>query len=198
MATNKVADVNKSFASAIQKALSTITKSNWMVFDHPSKGECIRLFMLQPEVTLKNASGKKLFTLSAFIITEVVDDPESNSKQKPKRVTTREYIYQISSCADNGPLYEFHWHPEKIDRETLEPVKLKKGEKSPFPYPHIHVRATHTRFDNLNKKHIPSGRVAFEDVIQFMLGDCGAKPIRKDWEPVLKANRKTFDELRKW
>lgn len=190
---NKLAAANKSFSQTIQKALSTLTLSQWQVANHPLKGEVVRLYALIP-LTL-DSNGKKLYKLSAFVITEVVPDEE---KPSAKRVKTREYIYQIASLADGKPLYEFHWHPEKIDRDTLEPAERKPGENEPFPYPHTHVRAKDSRFEDLNKRHIPSGRVAFEDVVSFLISDLDVKPNRKDWHEILRETKTEFDKTRKW
>jgi hypothetical protein len=162
--------------------------------NHPKKGVGTRLYALIPALILKDSSGKRQYKLSAYIVTEVV----AKDGGAGKRVTTREYIYQIASGADGKALYEFHWHPEKIDRDTLEPVKRKIGEKAPFPYPHTHVRARDERFEDLNKRHIPSGRVAFEDVARFLISDCSVKPKRADWPKILTETRKEFDKTRNW
>jgi len=194
MPQNKVAEANKAFSRTIQKALSTLTVSQWQVVNHPKKGEVIRLYALMPALVLKDNNGKAQYKLSAFIVTEVV----ARDGGMGKRVKTREYIYQIASNADGKALYEFHWHPEKIDRNTLEPAKRKTGEKEPFPYPHTHVRARDARFEDLNKRHIPSGRVAFEDVAGFLIGDCSVVPHRADWQKILTETRKEFDKTRNW
>jgi hypothetical protein len=191
---NKVANANSTFNENIQRALSTLTRSQWKVLNHEKAGEAIRLYTLLPSLALKDSTGVELYELSAFIVTEVTSD----SSLSGKRVTTRQYIYKIASRADGKPLYEFHWHPQKIDRHTLEPAKPGQSEKLPIPYPHVHVRARDKRFMDLNKRHIPSGRVAFEDVAEFLIGDCGIKPNRQDWQAVLAATRKIFQNSSNW
>lgn len=193
MPTNKVAEANKQFSSSIGKALNTLTLEHWKVLNHPVQGETTRLYAL-PSLTLKNTADEKVLILSAFIVTQIVDSPDSTKK----RLNSREYIYQLSSTSDYKPLYEFHWHPEKIDRETLEPKEIKPGENQPFPFPHVHVRLNDDRFDNLKKKHIPSGRVAFEDVLLFLFNDCSVKPNRPDWSTVLTETRETFRNVMSW
>jgi len=193
MPTNKIAEANKQFGSTIGKALNTLTLEHWKVLNHPVHGEITRLYAL-PALTLKNTSDEKVLILSAFIITQIVDSPDKTQK----RLNSREYIYQLSSTSDNKPLYEFHWHPEKIDRTTLEPKKLEEGDNLPFPFPHIHVRINDDRFDNLKKKHIPSGRVAFEDVLLFLFNDCAIKPNRVDWRTVLEETRESFRSVMSW
>jgi len=106
---NKVSQANRTFSKNIQKALSTLTKSQWQCFDHPSKGETTRLNALVPTLALAS-NGAKLYQLSAFILTSVVSDEHSG-----KRTKTREYLYQIASLTpdrkgvpDGKALYEFH------------------------------------------------------------------------------------------
>jgi hypothetical protein len=193
MPTNKIAEANKQFSSTIGKALDTLTLEHWKVLNHPVHGETIRLYAL-PGLTLKNTDGEKTLILSAFIITQIIDSPDKNKK----RLNSREYIYQLSSTPEGKPLYEFHWHPEQIDRTTLEPKKLEPGENLPFPFPHIHVRITDKSFDNLNKKHIPSGRVAFEDVLLFLFTDCAIKPKKENWSNILQETRESFREAMSW
>jgi hypothetical protein len=194
MPQNKVAEANKAFSKTIQKALSTLTASQWQVLNHPEKGGLVRLYTLMPPLVLKNNAGKSLYKLTAYIVTEAMEMDDGSGK----RVKTREYIYQIASNADGKALYEFHWHPEKIDRATLEPAKRKVADKTPFPFPHAHVRAKDSRFVDLNKRHIPSGRIAFEDVIAFLISDCGVKPNRQDWQKTVLETRKHFDKTRNW
>jgi arylamine N-acetyltransferase len=191
MAKNKSAEANRAFSKAIQKALSTLGNPVWKVLDHPQKGQDLRLYALVPPLALKNQTGEKVLILSAYIITAIVGDKE-------KRVKTREYIYQIAHAEDKKALYEFHWHPEKIDRVTLEAKKLEATDKAPFPHPHLHVRATDDRFDNLKKRHIPSGRVAFEDILGFIIRECNVKAEKANWEAVLKDTRKEFENKHQW
>jgi hypothetical protein len=154
---------------------------------HATRDDARRVYFL-PSLKLRNTKGNQSLWLKALIITEVADMDDG----RKKHVQIREYIYQIISEQDNKPLFEFHWHPEKFDRNTLEPRIYKPGEKPPFPYPHVHVRAQDNRFDNLHKKHIPTGQIVFEDVLYFLLTDCGMKPLRKDWEEVLATTKKNL------
>ena len=191
MATNKIFAANKEFSENFQKALSTITKCVWQTVEHPDKGEVILIYSL-PRLPVKTIDGSRQYILIAHMITEVVDDHKGN-----QRVHTREYIYKIADNA-GGSLYEFHWHPEKIDRVTLEPRLLQQSEKAPFPAPHIHVHAKDSRFPSLHKNHIPSGRVAFEDVLQFIFEECDVQPNRLNWKDVLKQTKAKFEADSSW
>ncbi len=190
---NLVSQANKAFHANIQYALSALTKVHWKVYEHPSKGELVRLYTLFPPLKLKSKLSQDLFKLSAHVHTEVIKSDGSK-----KRVQTTEYIYQIADACDGKALFEFHWHPNKLDRNTLEPAKLGATDRTPFGRPHAHVRAHDKRFIDLNKRHIPTGRVAFEDVIFFLLDDCAVKPARADWKAVLDKTSKDLEKNMSW
>lgn len=193
MAKNKAAEANRNFATNFQKALSTATNGQWVVLGHPQKGDLVQLYTLHTPLRLITRDNKRSYKLLARMITEVIDHPESTRK----RVHTRQYGYTFSD-ANGKPLFDFHWHPEKIDRGALEPRPLEAGEKEPFPDPHIHVRAKDQRFDDLHKKHIPTGRIAFEDVLEFLFRDCKVRPARDDWKEVFVETKKLFDANKSW
>jgi len=129
---------------------------------------------------LSTSSGKKYF-LRASMTTEPV-----NAGGRKKRVRTCEYIYAILD-QDRKALYEFHWHP--TDRA---------GNPAKYPYPHAHIRGTDTRFDALDRKHIPSGRIAFEEVIRFLIEELGVGPEETNWKAILEETKKKFDAEKSW
>jgi hypothetical protein len=186
MANDKVIAANKDFSNTFQKALSTITKGRWQSSYDPKRDQFKSYSWDSDE--LKTTDGKRRYYLEASMVTEVVDDLDNNEK----RVHTLQYLYAIQD-ADRKPLYEFHWHPFKRDAKTSEP---KQPEK--FPYPHIHIESVDSRFDNLNKQHIPSGRVALEDVLRFLFLECRVKPERKDWQNILSETKKKFNATKSW
>lgn len=194
MAKNKIHAANKDFSHDFQKALNTITNEHWQTGEHPQKGDVITLYALD-RLSLTTTDGKHKYKLTARMLTEVIDGYKGG--KRIKRVHTREYVYAIYD-EQSKPLYEFHWHPEKIDPLTLERRSIRNGEKPPFPSPHIHVKAQDNRFGHLNKKHIPSGRVAFEDVLTFMITEYNVKPRRPDWETILKQTKTKFDKDHSW
>jgi hypothetical protein len=50
----------------------------------------------------------------------------------------------------------------------------------------------------LDKKHIPTGRIPFEDIIKFAILEPGVEPKREDWREVLSETRAAFEERRTW
>ncbi len=192
MASNKIAEVNKIFSANFQKALSTITQRRWLTMSHVKHGDAIKIYLLNPPLKLKSRKDRSEYSLRAHMITEIVDVGGT----KDKKVRTREYIYAIGDNAGD-PLLEFHWHPNKINPTTLEIVIPSKTEKV-IQIPHIHIYANNNYLKDLRKKHIPSGRVAFEDVLSFLVNDLKIVPSREDWIKILAETRKLFDADKTW
>jgi hypothetical protein len=192
MANSKVSEVNKKFSSCFQRALSAVTSRQWQTTSHFRIGKVIKSYFLNPALKFKTIDNKAWYSLRAHMITEVVDVVGTEKK----KVRTREYIYGISDNTGNA-LLEFHWHPNKINPMTLEIAAPTKTQKV-IQTPHIHVYANNEYLRDLRKRHIPSGRVAFEDIISFLVNDLKVKPHREDWEHVLAETRKLFDSDKTW
>lgn len=97
------------------------------------------------------------------------------------RMTTRKYDYTISpSAAPATVVFGWHWHPE--------------SRRSPIRYPHVHVPAA-TAFST---RHIPTGRVALEDVIEFAFADLGAVPAYAGAREVLDEVSAIHKQHRTW
>lgn len=67
----------------------------------------------------------------------------------------------------------------------------------PLIQPHLHVKPATTPID-LSAAHVPTGRVAIEAVVRFLLEEMGVAPQRADWDAVLAANERAFIGKRSW
>ena len=47
-------------------------------------------------------------------------------------------------------------------------------------------------------KHLPSGRVALEDVLEMLLEELEVRPRRDDWRETLERTRAEFERVRTW
>lgn len=114
-------------------------------------------------------------------INQEIEDPRTSGT-----VTTKYYLYSVAD-ANGKDLLGFHFHPDLTEDPVL--------------YPHIHTYAKQDpRFLSLElqRKHIPSGRVALEDVIRWLISEMNVKPRRKDWDDVLTKAKARFLEIRSW
>ena len=177
MTTNKGQAALQDYTEELQRIVSCVARD--VCFVYPNREGRQVLAWSQGQVKLKRIDGGLLF----IDISQEIDDPVPDNKDA---VSTREYIYSILDEAKND-LIGFHYHPELDDDPVL--------------YPHIHVYADADKrfaFFNLHKRHIPCGRVALEDVIEWMIVELKVKPLRDDWMDVLVATRAKFKTMRTW
>jgi len=106
-------------------------------------------------------------SLSATMRYELV---RAEAPQGPYKVSTRGWIYHLYG-ARNKRLVGYHWHP-------LSDSHAK--------HPHLHA------FEMGDKKHYPTGRILFEDVLD-LAREYGVEPRdRAKWVDVATANRANF------
>jgi hypothetical protein len=106
-------------------------------------------------------------------------DPDYEGEWKVK---TDEYAYSVlMSDTEAGQLFAWHWHPAEHRPDC-----------------HIHVGARQGESRALYRLHVPSGRVAFEEVLRFLLGEFDVEPARDDWNEVLSDSQARFEAFRTW
>lgn len=91
-------------------------------------------------------------------------------------VRTGGYLYSVNSDVQGGELFGWHWHPESA---------------SWCLWPHVHVPADHG-------DHLPTGRVAFEQIVRWLLQEARLPPLRADWEELLERNELDWRDRRSW
>jgi hypothetical protein len=110
-------------------------------------------------------------------------------------VQTAAYYYAIDAQG-GGEILSYHWHPGVgID------------------FPHVHVSSSAVNPDvisaakwapganalraDLAKAHLPTGRIALEDVISLLIEQFDV-PGRGHWKDTLRASRAEFEQNRRW
>lgn len=111
---------------------------------------------------------------------KVVEDAENG----PFRVTKRYYSYVIET-QDAKEIVGYHWHPDGA---------------SPIQFPHLHLGpAARIGLEELSRKaHFPTGRVAFEDVVEFLIATFGVEPDRTLWQELLNKTKALFAKHKTW
>jgi hypothetical protein len=91
------------------------------------------------------------------------------------RVHTDRYIYQVFPEPEMTERWlEWHWHPPDV------------------PRPHLHVGGEWGKF------HLPTGRVTFEIVAEFLISELNVTPQREDWQSRLNSAHEQHLEFRSW
>jgi hypothetical protein len=99
----------------------------------------------------------------------------------PWKVSTAAYYYALHGTKEREFL-AFHWHPEAEGRTD----------------PHLHIYAPSNIVDFLTKVHLPTGRIALEQFLRFLIVELKVKPLRDDWESVLKRTEGPYTQHRTW
>lgn len=123
---------------------------------------------------LKGANVYLVITQSYRVIQE--EDPDRG----PWRVTIDQYVYTLRALRGRdksekpATLLSYQWHP-------------KPGER--YSYPHLHLgpasgigSSASAAARLTDKSHVPTGRVAVEDVVRFAITQLNVEPLRDDWE----------------
>ena len=94
------------------------------------------------------------------------DDPDRG----PWKVHITAWYYTLFEAQTQ--IIGFHWHPDGSSR---------------FTTPHAHVYMT----ERLTNRHVPTGRVLIEDVLELAV-ELGAEPTDTAWSEQLEENRTRF------
>lgn len=80
---------------------------------------------------------------------------------------TGAYLYTVNADRLRGELFGWHWHP----------VGLSWCQS-----PHLHAPGE-------DGDHVPTGRVAFEQVVRWLIEELDVSPLRHDWADVFGRQR---------
>lgn len=100
----------------------------------------------------------------------------------PWKVSTVGYEYALED-AEGHEIIAYHWHPG--------------GPEVTFPHLHLRTGAGAVR-QELVQAHIPTGRIALEDVLRFAITVFGVRPQRDDWSDVLDRTQAAYEAWRTW
>ena len=102
----------------------------------------------------------------------------------PWKVRTAAYNYALFDAGVE--FLSYHWHPEHREEESW------------ITYPHLHVRAQGTTGRLIQKAHLPTNRIALEDVLRLAISELNVTPRRKDWNQVLTRTQSAYEKWRTW
>lgn len=110
----------------------------------------------------------------------VVENPNMGRAADRWLVSIRGYSYAFEALDSEAEILSFHWHPalaEDVQRMSVE-------------FPHLHLGSGELSGAHLRRRmHVPSERIALEDVLTFAVRELGAVPRRPDWERVLRRSK---------
>jgi hypothetical protein len=171
------------YVNFLQLSLSCLTKAVWIVAPHPSgRNEERALTLSDDPVRLKCGDDRELqFSASQRFV--LIPDERYEGEWKSR---TLDYIYGVSMPGEDGDLELFRW--------DWHPMTTPAREQ-----PHLHVRGSEPELSiPVERLHVPTGRVAFEEVVRFIILELGADPNREDWKEILAESEARFKKFRTW
>lgn len=135
-----------------------------------NNGRSVPLSATEPPIALRL---RQLF--------QFVHTPEAARRQR-YRVSVTSYDYVLLNPDSGAEVLAFHWHPE-----------LYEGGQQLVMFPHLHIDSSVLSEPALTKMHIPTERIAIEDVVGLVIRDFKARPLVRSWEHRLQLNRATFE-----
>ncbi len=146
----------KAYLEALQKSVSIVCKGVLRVSNYDRLDE-ISVLTLTAPVPLNGRSDLYLSFRQQYKVLR-------HSERGRFRVTTLYYSYAVET-QDGQEIAGYHWHPDGV---------------SPVKFPHLHLgSAARIGMEELTRKaHFPTGRVAFEDVVEFLIATFGVEPDR--------------------
>lgn len=166
------------YKSVLQKSLTCLSPTliwNTAAAERGERGEFVLLLSDSP-LRLNRLESEPLY----FTATQNFHMEKDHRFTGEWKVKTDRYEYTLSFSPNLSPeLLAWHWHP---------------GSK-PEPHLHAHLEGPDPRLD---KVHLPTGRVAFEEIVRCLIQDLEVRPARQNWENVLRDTETRFKTYRTW
>jgi hypothetical protein len=172
-------DARKRYVRFLQLSLACVSQTaHFITGPRPIGGTDELALTTEPEkIRLPRANQEPIY-LTATQNFRFEPDPDFAKEWKIK---TDGYAYHVFVTEDEaGQLFAWHWHPE-----------IKLGC-------HVHVGARQGKSRALYRLHVPSGRVAFEEVLRFLIVELDVETARKDWDGILSDSQARFEAFRTW
>jgi len=118
------------------------------------------------------------FFLSVLMNYTIVEAPGARG---PYKVKSTGYFYSLEEGGAKE-IITYQWHPTGACK-----------------FPHLHLgSSSKLGAKTLNKLHLPTGRIALEQVLRLAVEELGVQPIKTDWSDILSDAQGLFEQWRTW
>lgn len=172
----------------VRAALSCVTPTYIQVSDYNTALGSLQQLLLNRGQALPLRGGSPPIALLVRQFFKLIEDKEAVAARERWRLTIASYDYALREPQTHAPLLSFHWHPE--------PLILEGGRSVSFP--HLHIGSSILSERSISKMHLPTERIAFEDVVRLAIEEFDISPLRVDWRAILTRTRREFEQHRTW
>lgn len=170
----------RAFVEPFQKSLSCVSGAVFNVSRGGYDEKVGPHRLLLPDANPIPLEGAAQFALSVIVQYRIV---QARGRRGPWKVDVTDYLYHLHDHTE-AEVILYHWHP------SLTPDN---------PHPHLHLEVgTRIGRKDLLGKHLPTGRVTFEEVLRFLITELHVQPRRPDWAAILDKNQSLFEAWRTW
>lgn len=158
-------DAVKAFRESLRLAVSYVTLSVLTDPEPYGPTDRLRQITLPSSPARLRGSGLGLSIRIGYRLVEI------SGERRPWSVSVVAYQYKLDD-RDGREILAYHWHPE--GRVTV---------------PHVHVGAGTAEGrlrPDLARAHLPTGHVPLRDVLRLAIAELGVRPLRPDWDAVLR------------
>ncbi len=190
-AVNEFKDWLQLAVSSVTRAVIRLSPNGYQPSDQPH-----RLTLgdgTTAPITARLPTGQAQFGLSVLQAYRIVRGTERG----PWKIQTAAYQYALDD-ADGREVFAYHWHPHvanvlyphlhvghgAVKRELMAGVRLAVEQNVLQP--------------QLAAAHLPTRRIALEDVLRLLIEQFGVLPARADWDRALRRSRESFTADRTW
>ena len=166
----------RNFIEPLNRALSCVTKAILVAsgYDPADKPHAVALNNGNP-VSLR---VKPPLFFTVLIQYKIV---EAKGELGPWKVSTVAYIYAVQD-KQRRELFAYHWHPQETPQ---------------YHYPHLHIGGG-IAGGFFEKLHLPTRRISLEEVLRLLITQLKVKPLKRDWEKVLRETQEAHERFRTW
>ena len=160
------------FLSPLQLAVSCVS-NNVVVHrgEHILNQPCTILVGEGGSIKLR---GRSKLILNITLNYEIVRDPNEAGSHK---IHTTAYSYSIRD-RQNKELLRYDWHP------AIDPN---------ITYPHLHIEDSKWK-----KFHLPTSRIALEQVLRLLITQFEVRTKRRDWATILTRGQRALEDHCSW
>lgn len=162
------------FRSTLQRSVSCVTASVLTVRSVEGYGAGSEHALVLGDVEAVRLPGADV-ALSIRAYARVRESGDDEAAASPWRADLVAYFYTLEERG--GPeILAYHWHPDS---------------RSPITFPHLHLETgARVGREELQRAHVPTGRVELEDVLLMAIREFGVRPRRDDWAKILDHPRR--------